>query len=147
MLAPFLSKAVEASRCHFFWKLVDETQMCKPPEATRHHNSIKYLILLPLRAVQFRPFHFDTPCMSRSKKHGGSTQQHEVRSCCIQQQQFLIFFLQPGVSKIFKTLKMKMFYLYALNHGIVIEEWIISMAKFYIEIYLLQKTLKLFEYI
>ena len=30
-----------------FWKLVDETQMSKPPKATRHHNSTKLLILLP----------------------------------------------------------------------------------------------------
>ena len=29
----------------FFWKLFDETQISKPPEATRHHNSIKLLIL------------------------------------------------------------------------------------------------------
>ena len=33
-----------------FWKLVYETQMPKPPEATRHHKLIKLLILLPLRA-------------------------------------------------------------------------------------------------
>ena len=33
--------------------LVDETQMSKPPEATRHHNSTKLLILLPLRAIYF----------------------------------------------------------------------------------------------
>ena len=35
----------------FFWKLVDKTQMCNPPEATRHHDSRKLLILLPLRAI------------------------------------------------------------------------------------------------
>ena len=29
-----------------FGKLVDETQKCNPTEATRHHNSIKLLILL-----------------------------------------------------------------------------------------------------
>ena len=34
-----------------FWKLVDETQMSKPLEATRHHNSTKLLIFLPLRAI------------------------------------------------------------------------------------------------
>ena len=32
-------------------------------EATRHHNSIKLLILLPIRAIQFGPIQYDTPCM------------------------------------------------------------------------------------
>ena len=44
-----------------FWKLVDETQMVKPPEPTRHHNLRKYLILLPLRAI-FRSLYYETPC-------------------------------------------------------------------------------------
>ena len=35
----------------FFWKLVDETQKCNPPEATRHHNPRKIFILLPLKAI------------------------------------------------------------------------------------------------
>ena len=34
----------------FFWKLVDETQMFATPEATNHHSSRKFSILLPLRA-------------------------------------------------------------------------------------------------
>ena len=46
----------------FFWKLVDETQISKPPEATRHHNSIKVLILLPLRANLLCVLHYETPC-------------------------------------------------------------------------------------
>ena len=36
-------EAVEASLCYFFEKLVDETQISKPPEATRHYSSIKSL--------------------------------------------------------------------------------------------------------
>ena len=47
----------------FFWKLVDETQISKPPEATRNHNSIKLLILLPLRADLLYIHHYETPCM------------------------------------------------------------------------------------
>ena len=47
-----------------FWKLVDETQNSKPPEATRDHNSSKFSILLSLRAIQFPPFHYETPCKS-----------------------------------------------------------------------------------
>ena len=35
----------------FFWKLVDETQMSKPPEATRHHKSKEIFVLLSLRAI------------------------------------------------------------------------------------------------
>ena len=42
-----------------FWKLVDETQMVKPPEPTIYHNSKRYLILLPLRAIDFRSFHYE----------------------------------------------------------------------------------------
>ena len=34
-----------------FWKLGDETQTSKSPEATRHHNPTKLLILLTLRAI------------------------------------------------------------------------------------------------
>ena len=34
-----------------FWKLVGKTQMPTTPEATRHHNSRKLLILPPLRAI------------------------------------------------------------------------------------------------
>ena len=40
-----------------FWKLVDETQMSKPPEATGHHNSIKLLVLLPLKADLLKSIH------------------------------------------------------------------------------------------
>ena len=42
ILVPLLSEAVNASWC---WKLVDETQMSKPPEASRNHNS------WPFRAI------------------------------------------------------------------------------------------------
>ena len=45
-----------------FWKLEEESQMSKCPEATRHHNSTKLLIFPSLRAIQFRPFQYDTPC-------------------------------------------------------------------------------------
>ena len=46
----------------FFWKLVDETQIPKPPEATRNHNSIKLLIPQPLRADLRLSVHCETPC-------------------------------------------------------------------------------------
>ena len=62
ILAPFLSEAVEASRCNSFLKLVDETQMYKPLEATRHYKKIPLLILLPLRADLLCILHYETPC-------------------------------------------------------------------------------------
>ena len=34
-----------------FWKMTDQTQNSKPPEAPRHHKSSKFLIPLPLRAI------------------------------------------------------------------------------------------------
>ena len=48
----------------FFKKLINETQMGKPLEPTRHHNSGKLLILLSLRlrAIYFTSFHYETPC-------------------------------------------------------------------------------------
>ena len=45
-----------------FWKLVEETQMSKSLEGTRHHNSTKLLIFLPLRAIYFYLLHYETPC-------------------------------------------------------------------------------------
>ena len=46
----------------FFWKLIRETQISKPPEATRHHNSTKLLILVPLRADLLCTLYYETPC-------------------------------------------------------------------------------------
>ena len=51
-----------------FWKLVDETQISKPPEATRYHNSIKLLILLPLRADLLMSVHSETSCTCNPHK-------------------------------------------------------------------------------
>ena len=48
----------------FFSKLFDETQMSAPPEVTKHHNSIKLLIPLPLRADLLLSVHSETPCKS-----------------------------------------------------------------------------------
>ena len=45
-----------------FWKLVDETQISKPPEPTMNHNSIKWLILLPLRAELLFTLQYEIPC-------------------------------------------------------------------------------------
>ena len=47
----------------FFWKLVDKTQLAKPPEHTRHHDSRQLLILLSLRAIYFSTFQYETPCI------------------------------------------------------------------------------------
>ena len=46
----------------FFWKMVDETQIFLTLEATRHHNSIKLLTLLPLRADLLYILYYETPC-------------------------------------------------------------------------------------
>ena len=48
-----------------FLKLFDETQIPTPPEATRHHNSIKLLITLPLRADLLLSVHSETPCRKK----------------------------------------------------------------------------------
>ena len=45
-----------------FWKLIYETQISKPPEATRHHKSKKILVLLSLRANLKIQFQNETPC-------------------------------------------------------------------------------------
>ena len=46
-IGPFLSEAVEASISYFFFFFFDETQMPKPPEATRLHNPRKLLTPSP----------------------------------------------------------------------------------------------------
>ena len=45
-----------------FCELVDETQISKPPEPTRHLNSIKLWILLPLRAKLLVTLQYEIPC-------------------------------------------------------------------------------------
>ena len=47
-----------------FWKLVDETQISKPPEPTMNHISIKWLILLPLRDELLFTLQYEIPCSS-----------------------------------------------------------------------------------
>ena len=47
-----------------FWKLVDETQMGIPRDHAGRDILSKLLILLPLRAVYFRSYHYETPCRS-----------------------------------------------------------------------------------
>ena len=47
-----------------FWKLVDKTQISKPPEPTWHHNSKKLWILLSLRADLLYILQCETPCIS-----------------------------------------------------------------------------------
>ena len=47
----------------FFYKLVQETQMSTPLEATRCHNLTKLLILLPLRDNSKSTFQCETPCI------------------------------------------------------------------------------------
>ena len=51
----------------FFWKLVNETQISAPPEATRHHKSKKMLVLLSLRANLKIQFRSETPCINVSR--------------------------------------------------------------------------------
>ena len=52
-----------------FWKLVDETQISKPPEPTRHHKSIKLWILLPLRADLLVTLPNEIPCITTDLFH------------------------------------------------------------------------------
>ena len=51
-----------------FWKLVQETQMSTPLEATRHHISTQLLVLLHLRAIYFSTFQYETPCTTWSRR-------------------------------------------------------------------------------
>ena len=47
-----------------FFKLDYKTQISKPPEPTRHHNSIKLCILLSLRVDLLCILQYETPCSS-----------------------------------------------------------------------------------
>ena len=46
-----------------FWKLVDETQSGNPCEHAATDISSKFSILLALRAIYFRSYHYETPCI------------------------------------------------------------------------------------
>ena len=45
-----------------FWKLVDETQISKPPKPTMNHKPIKWLILPPFRAELLFTLQNEIPC-------------------------------------------------------------------------------------
>ena len=45
-----------------FFKLVDETQISKPPKPTWHHNSIKLRIVQHLRADLLVTLQYEIPC-------------------------------------------------------------------------------------
>ena len=55
-----------------FWKLVDETQMGIPRDHAARDILSKFSILLPLRAVYFRSYHYETPCrhLKCNVRHG-----------------------------------------------------------------------------
>ena len=61
----FLSNFVAFSKNPNF----NETQISKPPEATKHHKSTKLLILLPLRAdLLIYTLQYETPCSSNESE-------------------------------------------------------------------------------
>ena len=56
-----------------FYKIVKETQMSTPPEATRQNNLTTLLVLLPLRTNSKSTFQYETPCTIFTKcacRHG-----------------------------------------------------------------------------
>ena len=72
--------------------MIHETQNLLPPEATRHHNSIKLLFFLPLRADLLCILQYETPCMLRTK-----------------------FMCQKCISFVVETLKISLVTYYLLN--------------------------------
>ena len=71
----------------FFWKLIDETQNLIPPEAARHPESIKLLILVPLRANLLCTLHYETPCsilkLNQNRKTPPMSSSTDKRKSCI----------------------------------------------------------------
>ena len=53
-----------------FWKLVDEIQMGNPHDQATRDKLSKCLILLPLRAVYFRSFLYETSCSTLMNSKG-----------------------------------------------------------------------------
>ena len=64
----------------YFWKLIRETQISKPPDASRHHYSTTLLILLPLRADLLCTLHYETPC-TRTRKHATYWTHRIIKFC------------------------------------------------------------------
>ena len=48
-----------------FWKLVDEIQMGNPRDHAARDIWSKFSIFLPLRAIYFIPYHYETPCIMK----------------------------------------------------------------------------------
>ena len=57
--------------------------MIKPPEATRHHKSIKLFILLSLRAIYFISFQYEAPCISGSSRNDINTSIYSLIQTCL----------------------------------------------------------------
>ena len=51
-----------------FYKIVKETQMSTPPEATRQNNLTTLLVLLPLRTNSKSTLQYETPCILLTNK-------------------------------------------------------------------------------
>ena len=60
--SPFLWNG--SSKIHFFTDIWDPfcQQISRPPEPTRHQNSIKWWILLPFRPDLYVTLHYEIPC-------------------------------------------------------------------------------------
>ena len=67
ILAPFLSEAVEANQCYFFenWLMKHKwaTLVNMPCEHASRDILSKFSLLLPLRAIYFRSYQYETPCI------------------------------------------------------------------------------------
>ena len=48
-----------------FWKMVHQTQMGNPPDHAASDIISKFSIFLPPRAIYFRSYHYETPCMKQ----------------------------------------------------------------------------------
>jgi hypothetical protein len=52
-----------------FGKLVDETQMGNPSDHAVRDIASKFSIFLPLRAIYFRSYRYETPCTYEQERH------------------------------------------------------------------------------
>ena len=58
---PFLSRGCWGQPMLLFWKMIDETQISKPPEATTHHDSRNYGPFYPSEPFTFAHFNMRHP--------------------------------------------------------------------------------------
>ena len=90
-------------------------KLSKPHEPARQHKSIKLLILLSLRAIYFRSYHYETPCILKNKV--GNGMHFEINNFIGIYFKFILFWFHS-----YKT-PISLSYILLPNQGLYLQHW------------------------